>query len=105
MAFHNRLINCSHNVPGNTQVRAGVEARVKAAMTHGSLVQAELDGIKAVHEHELSMLRSQISKLQEHCAEQQQQLTHTLDQLGTSEDAAARCDHSSAYDALALHIS
>ena len=73
------------------QVRAGVEARVKAAMTHGSLVQAELDGIIAVHDHELSMLRSQIAELQELSDEQQQQLNRTHHQLGDLQDAAARC--------------
>lgn len=77
------------------QVRAGVEARVKAAMTHGSLVQAELDGIKAVHEQELSMLRSQIAELQELSHEQQQQLNRTHHQLGDLQHAAARCGSSS----------
>ena len=78
------------------QVRAGVEARVNAAMTHGSLVQAELDGINAVHEQQLSMLRSQIAELQELSHEQQQQLSRTHHQLGHVQDTAARCGNSSA---------
>ena len=76
---------------GATQVRAGVEARVKAAMSHGSQVQAELDGIKAVHESKLCALRSQITELQEHSGQQQQQLDTTLCQLSNFQDAAARC--------------
>lgn len=64
---------------------------MKAAMSHGSLVQAELDGIKAVHESELSTLRSQIDELQEHSGQQQQQLDSTCRQLGDLQGAAARC--------------
>ena len=71
---------------------------MKAAMTHGSLVQAELDGIKAVHEAELSMLRRQMTELQEHSDEQQRQLDCATQQIGSFQDAAARCAcvHSSA---------
>lgn len=78
------------------QVRAGLEARVKAAMTHGSMVQAELDGIKAVHEAELGMLRRQVTELQEHSAEQQRKLECATCQIGSCQEAAARCDISSA---------
>ena len=90
MLHHLPLVQCSVIV-GATQVRAGVEARVKAAMSHGSCVQAELDSIKAVHTSELSMLRSQITELQEHSGQQQQQLDITYRQLDNFQGATARC--------------
>lgn len=86
----------SNGGSGAPQVRAGVEARVKAAMTHGSRVQAELDGIKAVHTAEFSVLKSKLAELREHSAEQQQRLDDATHQIDTFRDAAARWDSSSA---------
>ena len=59
-------------------------------MSHGSRLQAELDGIKALHKSELSTLRSQITELQKHSSQQQQQLDNTYRQLGDLQGAAAR---------------
>lgn len=59
-------------------------------MSHGSCLQAELDGIKALHKSELTTLRSQITELQKHGGQQQQQLDNTYRQLGEFQDAAAR---------------
>lgn len=85
-------------------MRAGVEARVKAAMSHGSRVQTELDGIKAVHASELSMLRSQIIELQEYSGQQQQQLDSTLCQLSDFQEAAGRCGNSIALSLMLCHV-
>jgi len=71
-------------------VRAGVEARVKAALSQGGLLQAELDGLKACHNQELEEADNQIAQLQEQMIEQQQQLDHMDQELSSSRQALAR---------------
>lgn len=73
-----------------TQVRVGVEARVKAAMSHGGLLQAELNGIKAVHDQQLAAASTHIRELQEHIAKQQEQLDCSSCDLDSSREQLAR---------------
>lgn len=73
------------------QVRAGVEERVKAAMSHGGLLQAELDGLKACHDKALHEAYSHTSQLQEQLGEQQQQLEETGQELSRCQQALDRC--------------
>jgi len=73
------------------QVRAGVEERVKAAMSHGGLLQAELDGLKACRGKALNEAYSRTSQLQEQLGEQQQQLEETGQELSRCQQALDRC--------------
>lgn len=69
------------------QVRAGVEARVKAAMSQGGLLQAELDGLKACHDRQLADADHQTTQLQEQIADQLQQLNQMSQELSCSQQA------------------
>ncbi len=80
------------------QVRAGVEERVKAAMSHGGLLQAELDGLKACRGKALNEAYSRTSQLQEQLGEQQQQLEETGQELSRCQQALDRCVWSGQHD-------
>ncbi len=64
---------------------------MKAAMSHGGLLQAELDGLKACHDKALNAAYSSISQLQEQVGEQQQQLEETSQELSRCQQALDRC--------------
>ncbi|KAL0044645.1 hypothetical protein WJX82_003896 [Trebouxia sp. C0006] len=76
--------------PWFEEVRAGVEERVKAAMSHGGLLQAELDGLKACRGKALNEAYSRTSQLQEQLGEQQQQLEETGQELSRCQQALDR---------------
>ena len=63
---------------------------MKAAMSHGSLLQAELDGIKTVHDQELAAASSNIMELQKHIFMQQEQLDCNRHDLDSFQEQLAR---------------
>lgn len=81
------------------QVRAGVEERVKAAMSHGGLLQAELDGLTASHDKALNEAYGHISQQQEQVGKQQQHLEETGQELSRCQQALDRCVWSGQHDA------
>jgi len=72
---------------------------VKAAMSHGGLLQAELDGLKACHDKALNEAYSHTSQLQEQLGQQQQQLEETGQELSRCQQALDRCVWSGQRDA------
>jgi len=72
---------------------------VKAAMSHGGLLQAELDGLKACHNKALNEAYSHTSQLQEQVGEQQQQLEETGQELSRCQQALSRCVQYGQHDA------
>ncbi len=72
---------------------------MKAAMSHGGLLQAELDGLKACHNQALNEAHSHTSQLQEQLGEQQQQLQETGQELSRCQRALDRCVWSGQHDA------
>lgn len=76
-----------------------MEERVKAAMSHGGLLQAELDGLKACHDKALNEAHSHISQLQEQIGEQQQQLEESGKELSRCQQALDRCVWCGQHDA------
>ncbi len=71
---------------------------MKAAMSHGGLLQAELDGLKACHDKALNKAYSHTSQLQEQLGEQQQRFEETGQELSRCQQALDRCVWSGQHD-------
>ena len=60
-------------------------------MSHGGVLQAELDSLKAGHDQQLAEAHGHMSQLQEQIAQQQQQLDAAHQEMSRSVGALGRC--------------